>query len=845
MLIALALTCPGCPDEQDDDSAGDDDIEEPTAAPCDTGFVHDPDLPADVLDDFPDGCIPEACGIGPWGQLNIEAPAIFVDVHAAPGGDGSAEAPFGDLRSGLGATDDDRTRVLIAAGVYPDSLLLTPINDGAELTGRCPELVRMDATGADGDGYGIWANGSSGHEWWITGITIADAPAEGLRLDGGTLHVTSVELAGNGAIGAATHGSPSQLFLDDVYIHDTRPNAQGQFGRGFSAEGGAYLEAHDCRVEGNTELGVYASQSGTRMVLQDVVVTGTLPSPQGTYGRGLHAQEGAVVEATDCTVEGNADVGVLSTGDGTNVQLTNVEVRSTAPNHAGDWARGIAVQDGAILGADGLLIVDNADTGIIVTSESYAYLANVEVRETHPTSEGDSGIGIMVEEEASLEADGCLVVDNTAFGVLIRGEQTSVSLSDVEVRTTRPTPEDEWGWGIAVISEAHLEVLDGVVEDNRGIGIAAEGEGTTLSLTGVTIRETQPDTDGRRGEGLQAQLGAFVQAQDTVVEHNAEVGIAVLSTGTEVHLSRVEVRETRSYDDGSGGNGILVGDGATILAEDCVIDGNNGVGFLAASEGTLAQLTRVEVTRTDRGTDATLAVGVAGQMDAILTATDLVVEETEGVGLYASTDASVSCTGCDLLDNTFAGAVAWYGAALSLSDVHVVGTTPDSNEGGGVGVYASSHGEDLQPTSLTVEGSTIEEQPYAAAWLEGDGDYAFRDNTLVAGYGQVVDLFDGSSVTLHGDGIVATGGIQGLVLENNVIQDAYRAGVLLDGSSATLTGNTVANNDTDLVWQDCDGVVEPVVLGETLVYDNRCASSTLMVNSLDFALFLEEADIVE
>ena len=147
--------------------------------------------------------------------------------------------------------------------------------------------------------------------------------------------------------------------------------------------------------------------------------------------------------------------------------------------------------------------------------------------------------------------------------------------------------------------------------------------------------------------------------------------------------------------------------------------------------------------------------------------------------------------------------------------------------------------------TLLVENTMIEDQPYAAIWLDGDGSYTIRNSTLVAGYGEVIEHFDGTTTTLHGDGVVATNGVEGLWLENNVIQDSSRTGVLLDGSSAWLSGNTFAGNATDLVWQECGDVEEPTGLGEVPEYDDRCSASTLPIAPLEFNLYLEEAEIAE
>jgi Right handed beta helix region len=180
---------------------------------------------------------------------------------------------------------------------------------------------------------------------------------------------------------------------------------------------------------------------------------------------------------------------------------------------------------------------------------------------------------------------------------------------------------------------------------------------------------------------------------------------------------------------------------------------------------------------------------------------------------------------------------------VTLSGSDIVETHPDANEGGGVGIYASDR---TAPVTLTLDATTIEDQPYATIWLEGDGAFAITDSTLVGGYGLEVTMPNGSTSTFNGDGVVALDGVTawdgatGLLLEGNTIRDAYRAGVLLDSSSAALSSNSFFGNGLDLIWQHCDGVSEPTRIGAVPVVDS-CPVYNHSVAPLEFNLFLEEA----
>jgi len=363
----------------------------------------------------------------------------------------------------------------------------------------------------------------------------------------------------------------------------------------------------------------------------------------------------------------------------------------------------------------------------------------------------------------------------------------------------------------------------------------------------VEVLDTLPGENGTGGRGIGVEYGARLEASSCLVSGNVDVGIIAFDTGTDVVLREVEVLNTQPLPDGTLGRGINVQEGADLQAISCQISGNTEIGFHASGYGTEVVLQDVEVRDTRRTHETTVAPGVVSQKGARLFASDLLVNGSDGPGLMATTGA-LSCTDCDLSDNTFAAALAVSGGSIDLSGTTISGTRPDANEGGGIGVFVSATKAGLHgPPSLTLDDVTVEDQPYAALWLIGDGSYSITNSTLVAGYGYEETYPDGTSKIFHGDGIVAADGVsawdgsRGLLLQDNEIRDAVRTGVLLDGSSATLTNNTFTGNATDVIWQDCDGWVEPVGLDDAPIVDH-CPVYNHHVAPMEFHLYLEEGE---
>jgi len=93
-------------------------------------------------------------------------------------------------------------------------------------------------------------------------------------------------------------------------------------------------------------------------------------------------------------------------------------------------------------------------------------------------------------------------------------------------------------------------------------------------------------------------------------------------------------------------------------------------------------------------------------------------------------------------------------------------------------------------------------------------------------------------------GVSVWDGIQGLLLQDNEIRDAFRTGALLHGSTAELSGNTFTGNSTDLIWQECGEVDEPLGLDDVPVVEH-CPYYNHHVVPMEFNLYLEEVELLD
>jgi hypothetical protein len=766
-LLAAGLTlAPGCDRRR---GSGD------TGAPLDCGEGWLADGGA---------CVPEACGTGTWGALELDEATIHVDIGAEEGGSGSQASPLRSVQEGIDrAASRGGGRVAVAAGTYPETLVFGPEHVGVSLAGRCRELVTLDASRGDEDtpAVDIGVGGVEDAEQadlTLSAVRVAGSRSTGIRILSGWVQLEDVLVEGCAHVGVWAYGDP-----------DSPP---------------VRLSIRDSELVGNSRLGLKVSDGGSIVTLSDTVIRDTLPDPDQIGGYGLQVQGGAELLAEDIEVIGNTGVGVLVFDPDSSVRLLRALVEGTLPREDGSVGYGVSVQGGATLTAEACEIAGNTALGITAAqSGTRATLLDTIVRDTQPPAVGEGGYGIGVQSGALLEAEGCEIFANAAIGVTAQGDGSEVILVDSSIRDTLPGGEDEGAHGLGAYDGARISAEGCEVVGNVGLGVLAADVGTTIELVDTSILDTRPRADGHFGYGVEVHGGARLSAQGGRIEGNTAVGVWATQPDTEVTLVDCSIRGTLPRDDGLFGFGVQVDGGARFSAEACELVDNRAAGLLAEDAGTEVTLVGGSIADTTPGysDQASSAVGLAVQDGASATLSDLLLLGNEGPGLYCvSEGSSLSCTGCTITDNAFAGAVAVQDATLEIRSSVITGTRESVNLGGGVGIYAAA-AWDRPPAQLLVSDTSIADHPVAGLWLQGDGRYQLDSLSVTGAQG-----IPHGTTTRCGDGIYAAGtpawdGSAGLSIEGSTVSDNRGAGLFLDDGWAQLAGNAWWDNGPDLLVQ--------------------------------------------
>ncbi len=492
--------------------------------------------------------------------------------------------------------------------------------------------------------------------------------AAGLPASGSIVYVNaSAALGGDGSIGAPFSSIGEVPFLS-LGAGTTVALAKGEYDGTFALRSGVRLVGA-CVAEtilhgGGPAAGVVAAMGrGEPAVLENIAI---VDAPQ----MGLRVEGGSALSLDGVLVAEATGAGIVVQTSG-RVDAASLVVTDTRAL-AGRVGRGLDVESAGQLDAAGLIVSGNRHAGVLAIGEGLVvHLSDVVIRDTVSQDlDGGGGFGIRGEDGPVIEASRVLIEGNHDHGASVLGATTTMSLTDAIVRDTAPrTAGSRFGHGVGVYDGARFEATRLLATRNTDSGVTVAGEGSLASLTDAVVRESVPGVYASAGgRGVTAATGGGFEATRLVVTNNHDVGVFATGAGTSLLLTDVLVRETTPRDDAFPmGRGIEVEEGASLTATRLVATGNHDIGVLANGADSTADLSSVVV----RDMSAPLSgddviTGVTAQTGARVSATGLLVERIDGVGV-AALDASLEITDGVVQDVTSHGVEIQQSATCSAT----------------------------------------------------------------------------------------------------------------------------------------------------------------------------------
>lgn len=432
-------------------------------------------------------------------------------------------------------------------------LALRDVGTSAELSNSVVRATRSDGDGTIGRGVSV----QTGASLVASGLAVED----------------------NRHVGLFASGQGTTVQLDDVRVSGTRPAADGTLGRGVGIESGASMQATGLEVEGSEEVGI--NFAGATASLVDCAVRSTGVAYEGGLATAMWVGEGSDVSAARLVVEDNHGAGVTVHGEGSRLELGQSAIRDTSARWDGAFGVGLLAWDQVTLIATDVVLERNSGTAMLFEGpETAVELTDVSVSDGQPLGSTSGGTSLAVQTGAAVLAERLVVEGGHYIGVFVTGEQASLTLLDSEISNVLPRPDGKWGWGGSIQLGATLHGDGLLVRGNHGIGLAVLGSGTSADLQDVVIEDTSRDAGRYAGLGLTSEWGAAVHAQglvvtggdgpglvtsegemvveDVLLQGNGFAGAVLTSGRLELDGGRVEasVPSARS----GGGTGVFVAD---------------------------------------------------------------------------------------------------------------------------------------------------------------------------------------------------------------------------------------------------------------------------------------------
>jgi hypothetical protein len=304
-------------------------------------------------------------------------------------GDGTAvlaENATGVTLDRLVITDTLQTAISVFNGPYDVTITNTLVQGTRSMAGLLG--FGVDATG----GVSVTIQDSAFYQNRSSALLVAAAPTtasltdvlleatgpdegtqnfgEGLVVQGGaTVDLTAVAVVNNHLSGIEPSDPGSLVTATSVVVEGTLPQISDMaLGVGVEVFNGGAITLTGSAVLASHAAGVFASDSGTKATLQGTLVYGTLTDvTTGKLGRGLDAQNGAVVTVDACAFVKNHELGVVALDPGTAVTTQGLLVEDTQKNAAGEWGGGLIASTGAALHLTGTIVSGGTIAGVLAS----------------------------------------------------------------------------------------------------------------------------------------------------------------------------------------------------------------------------------------------------------------------------------------------------------------------------------------------------------------------------------------------------------------------------------------------------------------------------------------------
>ena len=593
------------------------------------------------------GCVsldpPEGCGEGTWGAITLTEGDVHVDASAEPLGDGTREAPLTTLAQAY-AQVADGGRIVIAAGDYPEGLMLTK---AVSLIGRCSSMVTISGLKPSPYNFSAVLQVRNGVQASISDLTLSGAGVGLNAVSQTKVDMHRVVIQGAHGVGLLVAGAGTSLSASTIEITQTVPkSASGTSGRGIEAQGGGAIMIEGAELSDNQGFSIYSNDSGSSLTLNDALVTRTLLKTNMETGVAVRVRDAGTLMMSKAVVSHTQGRPLSAFEFGTRVTLNESVLIGAQTEPDGTGGTGVTVGNGCTsLVMERTAVVDVFNEGVLAwrvdpslpaptLAISRSLISNVEAGSALTPAKGLTADGTNVTLEHTT------IKDNQGFGVLAiaNSAETVLSATETLIAQTRSDLLGNWGSGLHAHSGAKVTLTRSSLTENRASTVFAARPLTHITLRDSIVSDTFGGDTQLGGRGIELRRDAQVTLERAAIVHHTGVGITANGEGTTLDIQRSLISDIvppESEETFSRGVHAQVGVEVTMRQSACVNTYEAGVSLTSGAQGVLEDVLVSDVRAKDqRGIGDGLFV-----LDADAVMTNVVVRDNARAGLLVSTSS--------------------------------------------------------------------------------------------------------------------------------------------------------------------------------------------------------------
>jgi hypothetical protein len=340
----------------------------------------------------------------------------------------------------------------------------------------------------------------------------------------------------NAGVGLAVSGPSAGAKLTSTIIRDTTSSASGTDGNGISTIDDATLEVETSWFLRDADVAILIG--GGTATVDGSTVYDTQPDAMNQFGAGIGAEDGAVVTITSSAVAKSLYYGVFAADAKTTVSMSHTLVRDTSFDHIDGVGRNVDVQDGAKVTLNAVTVVNSEGEALL----SDATMAAADLNATETLAIGGH-IGAFVRLGGTMELTGSALVKNIEAALYLTADEGAAKAHSKATATDSvflDTQTIKGANGNTVVSGGIVSLERVTIDSAYGIGVLVgnntgpdggyTSSGSTATLDGCVVRDTQPEPNGSGpGHGVVALAGTTVNVTGSTITGNTGAGLAFQS----------------------------------------------------------------------------------------------------------------------------------------------------------------------------------------------------------------------------------------------------------------------------------------------------------------------------